>query len=322
MARSSVKQSACRWIVVASVAFSVAPAFAQVIRAPLDRGFVKTTSISMSVDEMLGPQKERAADEPILGPGYPALQIAEVQYKPLRYVRMPVTDPATGEVRRELVWYMVWRMIVRDYTELAGDGQADLLEKLNDPNRDPVNSSDALRARSIQIPRFVLQTNDQGAEQSYVDEVNLEIQQTVFRREFRKEAAGLTLLNNVEAISEFSEPVSISEQDPLSRALYGVAVWRDVDPRTDFLTVYMSGFSNAYRVSMDADTGDRVVEQKVVIQKFDRPGDEFRQDEAEFRVTGNPVWAYRPVKVTLDVPQLDTVLRNAQTDDSGDAVSQ
>ena len=191
MVRLSVRQSAFRWLMVVSASLIAVPSFAQVIRAPLNRGFVKTTSIAVSVDEMLGPQKERAADEPILGPGYPALQIAEVQYKPVRYVRMPVTNPATGEVSRELVWYMVYRMIVRDYTELAGDGQADLLQKLNDPERDPINTGDTLRARSIQIPRFVLETNDEGAEQTYMDEVNLQIQQAVFRQGISQRGGGI-----------------------------------------------------------------------------------------------------------------------------------
>ena len=107
-------------------------ATAQLIRAPLDTGFARTSSIAMSVDEMLGSQKVRPAGEAILGPGYPDLWIAEVQYKPVRYRRMQITDPETGERKTELIWYMVYRVIPRDYTELAGDdGQTDLLKKLS-----------------------------------------------------------------------------------------------------------------------------------------------------------------------------------------------
>lgn len=46
---------------------------AQVVRAPLNEGFVRTSSIAMTVDEMLGVRKVRGAGDPILGPGYPAL---------------------------------------------------------------------------------------------------------------------------------------------------------------------------------------------------------------------------------------------------------
>ena len=93
---------------------------AQVVRAPLNEGFVRTSSIAMSVDEMLGTRKVRGADEPILGPGYPALWIGEVQFKPLRLMRLNWTDAASGETRQEIVRYMVYRVIRRDYTELAG----------------------------------------------------------------------------------------------------------------------------------------------------------------------------------------------------------
>jgi hypothetical protein len=313
MVRYMLSRIVTPYLICAYVVLTASSGNAQVIQAPLDRGFVRTTSIAVSVDEMLGPKKERAADEPILGPGYPALQIAEVQYKPLRYVRMPVTDPATGEVSRELVWYMVWRAIPRDYSELAGDGRDELLKKLNDPQTDPANTTDPLRAKTVMIPRFVLETNDTGSEQKYQDEVNLQIQQSVFRREIRGEVSGQKLFNSVQAITEFGDPVSNTAPDQLANAIYGVAVWRNIDPRTDFLTVYMTGFSNAYRISQDSNTGETKVEEKVIVQKFDRPGDEYRQEEAEFRVVGDPVWTYQAMPVSVSVPQFDTVLRNIPT---------
>ena len=98
------------WLLVAVLSVWGEQAAAQLIRAPLDTGFVRTSSIAMSVDEMLGSQKARPTGEPILGPGYPALWIAEVQYKPVRHLFMNVTDPVTRETKRELVWYMIYRV--------------------------------------------------------------------------------------------------------------------------------------------------------------------------------------------------------------------
>lgn len=254
---------------------------AQLIRAPLDRGFARTSSITMTVDEMLGSQKRRTAEEPIQGPGYPDLWIAEVQFKPVRYRRMQVVDPKTGDRNTELVWYMVYRVIPRDYTELAGDSRDDLVAKLSDISLQPQNTVDEVQRYSLQIPRFVLRTDDAETQQEYADEVNLEIQKQVLRREFRR-TSNLKLMNSVQAITEVVDAVSVENQNPLANALYGVAVWRNVDARTDYFTVTMTGFSNAYRVSQV--DGETVFEHKVIEQRFGRPGDEYQQHEAEFRI--------------------------------------
>jgi hypothetical protein len=294
---------------VAALSFCAEQASAQLIRAPLDTGFVRTSSISMTVDEMLGSQKARLAGEPILGPGYPALWIAEVQYKPVRHLFMNVTDPVTRETKRELVWYMIYRVLPRDYTELAGDSRDSLLDKLQNPDLKPDNTVDSPEGFPLQVPRFVLRGDDAGEQQFYADEVNLQIQRSVFRREFKERSAELRLLNSVQAITEVIDPVSVTDPNPLQNAVYGVAVWRNVDPKIDYLTVIMSGFSNAYRITQN-DVGETIFEQKVIEQKFGRPGDIYNQQESEFRVLGNPEWHYRPRQATVSVPQFEAILRN------------
>ena len=309
-----------------AVIFSgLSTAQAQVVRAPLTDGFVRTSSIAMSVDEMLGIKKNRSANEPIAGPGFPSLFICEIQYKPVRLRRLELPDPKTGELRRELVRYMVWRAILRDYTELAGEGKADLERKLADPETDPSNVLDPETVMPLRMPRFVLQTEDKSGEvlETYLDEISGEIQNIVFHREMGRRGLNLKLMNSIEAISEIGEPVATDDPDALSKAVYGVAVWRNVDPVADFFSVTMSGFSNAYRIS---DTPDgRVIEEKVVVQKFARPGDQFLQEELEYRLideadtdgdgqmdTRYPAWQYRPRPVELDIRDLEAVLRNAR----------
>jgi hypothetical protein len=267
-----------------TVLFTVQRGHAQLIRAPLDSGFARGSSIVMTVDEMLGPQKSRSPKEPIVGPGYPSLWIAEVQFKPLRHRLMDVTDPVTRKTTEELVWYMVYRVIPRDYTELSGESRDDLLNKLQDPNLVPQNRIDEVQGWPLQLPRFVLRTDDDPENQlEYVDEVNLQVQRAVFEREFQRRAASLRLMSSVEAITEVLDPVSVNDPDQLSNAVYGVAIWRNVDPSTDYFTVTMTGFSNAYRIYRD-DADELVVEHKVVEQRFGRPGDEFDQRESEFRL--------------------------------------
>ena len=300
------------WLLVAVLSVCAEQASAQLIRAPLDTGFVRTSSIAMSVDEMLGSQKARLAGEPILGPGYPDLWIAEVQYKPVRHLFMNVTDPTTGETRRELVWYMIYRVIPRDYTELAGDSRDSLLTKLRNPNLKPDNTIDSPEGFPLVLPRFVLRSDDAGEQQFYPDEVNLQIQRSVFMREFKERSGDLKLLNSVQAISEVIAPVSVNDPDPLQNAVYGVAVWRNVDPEIDYLTVIMSGFSNAYRISQN-DAGETVFEHKVIEQKFGRPGDIYNQQESEFRVLGDPEWHYRQRPANVSVPQFESILRKVST---------
>lgn len=265
------------------VTFSSQTASAQLIRAPLTDGFARTSSIDVTVDEMLGPKKPRRDSEAILGPGYPSLRIAEIQYKPIRHRLMPVTDPLTRKVNDELVWYFIYRIIPRDYTELAGNKQDDLRNKLENVELKPSNDVDASLVEPLMLPRFVLRIDDVADGETYVDEVNLEIQRAVFEREFGAKAADLTLLNGVTGIQEMPAAVSSTDPliDPLKNAIYGVAVWRNVDPDTDYFTVFMSGFSNAYRI--DRPEADLIIEQKVVEQRFGRPGDRFRQQESEFR---------------------------------------
>lgn len=315
-------------------------ALSQQISAPLDSGFARTSSIAMSVDEMLGSRKVRALTEPILGPGYPELWIGEVQYKPVRLMRLEIRDPQTGVVQKELVRYMVYRMILRDPTELAGAEKAELRRKLEDPTVDPENTLDPEVTLPLQLPRFILKTEDNGQSELYVDEINLGIQKAVFEREFGRRGLTLKMLNSAEAIAEIGEPVPGDDKDALSKAVYGVAVWRNVDPKADFFSVIMSGFSNAYRISTD-ENGNRIVEEKVIVQRFARPGDEFQQDEQEFRFINDldtdgdgkidvryPNWQYRVRDAKLNIDHMDTVLRNAKVNfadlqtaapDAGDA---
>ncbi len=337
-------------ITLAILAFHSTIASGQVVRAPLDQGFERTSSISMTVDELLGPTKTRTLDEPILGPGYPDLWIAEVQIKSIRLMKIELPDPKSGELKKEIVRYMVWRAIRRDPTEVAGPDRNNLVQKLADPQRDPSNVLDPESAAPLRLPRFTLQTLDNSGQvqQTYVDDISPDIQMAVFGREMGRRGDSLKLMNSIEAISEIGEPVPSSglaalnakanggdkaavtkaaeaaDQEALQNAVYGVAVWRNVDPRADFLSVVMSGFSNAYRITGSGDS--RVVEEKVIVQKFERPGDEYEQDEKEFRFVSEedtngdlladvryPLWKYEPRKIQLKARDLDTVLRNVRT---------
>lgn len=63
---------------------------------------------------------------------------------------------------------------------------------------------------------------------------------------------------------------------------YGVAVWEDVDPETDFFSIYVTGLSNGYQLSQGADGQQRTL-NKTLQLNFWRPGDAQFEDEKEIR---------------------------------------
>lgn len=289
------------------------PLAAQETTAPLTSAFARSSSIKLNVREMLGAKIARGEDEAVYGPGAPDLWIAEVQFRPPRMIRMQVTDLGTGKSAYELVWYLVYRFIPRNYIELAGDKEAqdNLQRRLDDIDLDPQNEIDDVVSNNIVVPRFVLQTTDEGSEKRYIDEVNRQIQTAIFRREFRNDASGRRLINSADNIEEVGEPISFEDRNALRHAVYGVALWRNVDPETDFFKIEMKGFSNAYRLTRN-DAGRTIIEDKIIVQKFARPGDHILQDEGEFRIIGEPEWIYQARNVEFDLADSLTVLRGKE----------
>lgn len=255
--------------------------------AQLKNGFAQATGIAVSVAEMAGAtqkQPDGTAPKELFLPGYPHLYIMELQYKPIRLMRVPVKDPKTGQTNRELVWYMVYRAIRRDYTRYFADATKDeIIKKLRDPSLQPVNAQDPM-APMLLAPHFTLVTDDVDDKTAYHDSVLPDVQRFIAERE------GIKLRNSLEVIQKIPDLAD----DPNDQVVIeGVAIWRNVNPKTDYMSVFMTGFSNGYRIGKGPD-GETVLERKTVYQKFWRPGDEIDQDEQEFRLQGKPKWLYRP----------------------------
>jgi hypothetical protein len=82
-----------------------------------------------------------------------------------------------------------------------------------------------------------------------------------------------------------------SPQEGADRSVYGVATWYDVDPRTDYFSIFVNGLSNGYRMETTDDGQQRMV-HKTLELKFWRPGDEFYEHEKEIQFVES-VWVYR-----------------------------
>jgi hypothetical protein len=255
--------------------------------AQLKSGFAQSTGISIRVAEMAGAtqkQPDGTAPAELFLPGYPNLWVMELQYKPIRMIRIDVRDPKTGQTNKELVWYMVWRGIRRDYTNYFVDADKEtIIRQLRDPALQPENPKDPM-AKMVFAPHFTLVTEDSDDQEVYRDWVLPEVQAAIARRE------GIRLQNSVQAIQPVPE-LAADEKD--QKLIEGVAIWRNVNPKTDYVGVFMTGFSNGYRIAKGPG-GETVLERKTAYQRFWRPGDEFEQDEQEFRIKGKPQWIYRP----------------------------
>jgi hypothetical protein len=76
-------------------------------------------------------------------------------------------------------------------------------------------------------------------------------------------------------------------------AIYGVFMFRGVDPRADAYTLFLTGFSSAYQRGKDADGKETILRRTIAVE-YERPGDEINSMETEVRIKGDPRWIYRP----------------------------
>jgi hypothetical protein len=147
------------------------------------------------------------------------------------------------------------------------------------------------------FPSFVLESHELN--QAYIDAVMPEAVSQIRRREDSRR-----VLYDSVSISGVPIEVSTPEED---KSVWGVATWTDVDPRTDFFSVYVRGLTNAYRWQDPPDAfkpGDppgrgRTFSFKTLQLNFWRPGDEIDVHEHEFRY-GLPTKAQLPPGQTED----------------------
>lgn len=206
----------------------------------------------------------------------PSLQVMEVHIKPVRIVWVDLPNPSTGELERRQVWYLVWKAINRPLRKRAAE---DVL---------PINDLDDPPGPLLFMPHFTLVTYDDPETeipgQILPDEVLPEAQQAIEQVERTK------LNNTVTAVQEFPKPIDPDAED--QEFIYGVATWSKVDAKTDFFKVILNGFTNGYENRGTDENPD--LWRKVVIQRFDRPGDEYDPTFREFKFRGAPEWTYQP----------------------------
>jgi hypothetical protein len=158
------------------------------------------------------------------------LWVFELQFRSLRLIELDVTDPRTRMKKKELIYYLTYRAVNREI-----ERQEDLSDTV------PVNVYDKDPVPDLFIPQITLVSNDNGVRIAVPDSIIPEAQAAIQRRERIR-----VLVNSVTAVQRIPPVVAVDATDP--PAIYGIAMFRNVNPETDFFTLFLSGFSNGYKL--------------------------------------------------------------------------
>jgi hypothetical protein len=96
------------------------------------------------------------------------------------------------------------------------------------------------------------------------------------------------------------EPIPPTRKNAVPRPVTGVAIWDDVDPESNYFSIFVAGLSNGWAVTdpIPPDT-KYVVRRKTLQLNFRRFGDKYLQKSEEIRFVQPEQWIYRGSKLEL-----------------------
>jgi hypothetical protein len=104
-----------------------------------------------------------------------------------------------------------------------------------------------------------------------------------------REDASVSLLGAV----DIAGVIPPSTKDGIDDAVYGVAMWDNVDPKADHMQIYVRGLSNGYKDVSSPDGGKPVTRYKTLRIDLTRRGDERNLNEHEIELNEPPYeWIY------------------------------
>jgi hypothetical protein len=198
----------------------------------------------------------------------------EFAFLGLRQLELDVPRP-DGTVARRNVWYMVYRV--------RNTGASLSHNAIADPKFGHVDhevTEEATELNPVTLPdrffgRFVLTGWVEDGQGNYEQVTyNDRILPSVVPAIRAEEDPARPLLDTVEMAKQILEPVPA---DSDLGGSWGVAVWENVDPRLDFISVCVHGLTNAYRIHTTPD-GTHELRQKTLQLNFWRPGDVVDQE--------------------------------------------
>ena len=200
----------------------------------------------------------------------------EFSFTGLRQATLDIPTP-NGNAKQN-VWYMVYR--VRNLgTSLSFE------EVKKDPDFAYL-TKDLRRNVSISERNFLPRLTLEGW---VYDDLKKKYTRVKYRDEIDPTAAAeiqriedprVPLLDPVQLSSATIPPIA----DENNKGVWGVAIWSNVNPKLDFVSTFVSGFTNAYRLVRDGDSIETV--HKTLQLNFWRPGDAVKEtdDDIDFGI--------------------------------------
>ena len=171
------------------------------------------------------------------------------------------------------VWYMVYRVrnlgTSLSFEDVKKNPEFEHLTKDLQRNKSTVE-------RNF-LPRFKLEgwvygdTSRKYENVSYSDEFSPALASEIQQRE----DPAVPLFDATELSSALINPVAAED----NLGVWGVAIWTGVHPKVDFVSVFVEGFTNAYRIQR---RGDQItIKRKNIQLNFWRPGDTIDESDDE-----------------------------------------
>jgi len=248
-----------RWCRLAGLTLALAGIAASGLgAAESDQGFWTVISPSFTGEEL------RAQED---------LWALEVSLKPMRMVYVQAVNPRTGTKSSEMIWYLVYKIVQRPVVKPA-----------EATDTVPVNVQDPLPA-PVCVPRATLVYQDRDIHGAVVDSLVPEALSVIAAQE------RLPLKTSVQMSGAL--PKLTPTDAKRENVEYGVFMFRGVDPRTTAFSIYLSGFSNGYKIGKN-EAGKPLILRRTILVPFRRFADQYDQFAKEIRQIGATKWVYVP----------------------------
>ncbi len=218
----------------------------------------------------------------------------EFTFLGLRQFKVNAVNP-DGETRQKNIWYIVYR--IRDV------GSAVSHRQVQDPKFGHVDTEIVLEPDAVNpetLPQrffgnFILNgwVQDPRTGMYSLIEYKDQVVPGAFKLIAREEDPGQEYLDTVQMAQQVLQQYPA---DSDQGGKWGIALWYNVDPRIDYVTVRVRGLTNAFRLERNPD--DTIaVRNKTLQLNFWRPGDGIEQDRD---------------KVEFGIPLLDNPLQQTE----------